>query len=131
MIIALGAVVAVSSIGQARPSEIAAQAVTRFEPSAATAKISQWVIDRTANNAQAEFFVVLTSQADLAPARQLSLKVEKFGDRTLDQLRKEIPKTASMCDQPLKLTASGGGTLTEASIFGPGGGYWVFTKEKK
>jgi subtilisin family serine protease len=72
-IIAISAVIAVISIGLPRPDEPAA----RFASSAAANKIAPWVIDHTTNGAPAEFFVVLNSQADLTPARQLSRKVDK------------------------------------------------------
>jgi serine protease AprX len=40
-------------------------------------KIAPWVIEHTANGQQAEFFVVLTDQADLRPATALATKNEK------------------------------------------------------
>ena len=40
-------------------------------------KIAPWVIQHTANGQQAEFFVVLADQADLAPAANLQTKAEK------------------------------------------------------
>src|SRR5262249_29305509 len=40
-------------------------------------KIAPWVMEHTANGQQAEFFVVLTDQADLGPAASLQTKAEK------------------------------------------------------
>ena len=42
-----------------------------------SSKIAPWVIERTANGQKAEFFVVLTDQADLSGAINLTTKVEK------------------------------------------------------
>ena len=39
---------------------------------AAANKIAPWVMEHTANGQQAEFFVVLTDQADLGPGRELA-----------------------------------------------------------
>ncbi len=46
-------------------------------PSAVMNKIAPWVIDHTANGQQAEFFVVLSDQADLSGAAALPTKNEK------------------------------------------------------
>jgi serine protease AprX len=43
----------------------------------APSKIAPWVIEHTANGQQAQFFVVLTDQADLSPAANLPTKNEK------------------------------------------------------
>jgi len=40
-------------------------------------KIASWVMEHTANGQQAEFFVVLTDQADLSPSANLPTKTEK------------------------------------------------------
>jgi len=40
-------------------------------------KIAPWVMNHTANGQQAEFFVVLTNQADLSQAAALKTKAEK------------------------------------------------------
>src|SRR5438034_9533114 len=40
-------------------------------------KIAPWVMEHTANSQQAEFFVVLTDQADLSQAATLQSKAEK------------------------------------------------------
>src|SRR5438552_10390820 len=56
------------------------RAVTRggVPASAATAsKIASWVMEHTANGQQAEFFVVLSDQADLSGAASLPTKAEK------------------------------------------------------
>jgi serine protease AprX len=47
-----------------------------FHPAPAQ-KIAQWVTEHTANGQRAEFFVVLTDQADLSPAANLPTKTEK------------------------------------------------------
>src|ERR1051325_482734 len=44
---------------------------------AALAKIAPWVLERTANDQQAEFLVVLSEQADLSGADALGPKEEK------------------------------------------------------
>src|SRR3954463_5293437 len=44
---------------------------------AAANKIAPWVMEHTANGQEAEFFVVLTDQADLSAAESLPTKVEK------------------------------------------------------
>jgi len=45
--------------------------------SAPASKIASWVLERTANGAQAEFLVVLSDQADLRAADALRTKEEK------------------------------------------------------
>src|SRR5437016_4696385 len=45
--------------------------------SAPAQKIAPWVMEHTANGQQAEFFVLLTDQADLSPAANLLTKAEK------------------------------------------------------
>src|SRR4029077_6913586 len=45
--------------------------------SAPVQKIAPWVMEHTANGQQAEFFVVLTDQADLSPSANLPTKTEK------------------------------------------------------
>src|SRR5262249_61855051 len=40
-------------------------------------KIAPWVVEHTAYGQQAEFFVVLTDQADLRPSANLQTKTEK------------------------------------------------------
>jgi subtilisin family serine protease len=47
-----------------------------FHPAPAQ-KIAAWVMEHTANGQQAEFFVMLTDQADLSPAANLPTKTEK------------------------------------------------------
>jgi serine protease AprX len=42
-----------------------------------SSKIAPWVIERTTNGQKAEFFVVLTDQADLSGAAALTTKIEK------------------------------------------------------
>jgi len=55
-------------------------------------KIAPWVIGRTANGQQAEFFVVLADQADLRPAAALTTKAEK-GRYVYDALRTKSQET--------------------------------------
>lgn len=55
-------------------------------------KIAPWVIEHTANGRQAEFFVVLTDQADLRPAATLATKAEK-GRYVFDALHKKSQET--------------------------------------
>ena len=45
--------------------------------SAPSSKIASWVLEKTANNQQAEFLIVLTDQADLRGAETLKTKEEK------------------------------------------------------
>src|SRR4029077_20535561 len=45
--------------------------------SVAAQKIAPWVMEHTANGQQADFFVVLAEQDDLAPAAALGTKAEK------------------------------------------------------
>src|SRR5947207_2370705 len=62
----------VGAIGSSR------SVIQRIEPNAPQAgKIARWVIERTANGQEAEFFVVLADQADLRPAAALATKGEK------------------------------------------------------
>src|SRR5207249_7680077 len=52
--------------------------IQRFEPAGLYAgKIAPWLIEHTTNGQEAEFFVVLTDQADLSPAAALAAKAEK------------------------------------------------------
>jgi len=56
------------------------RAVTRGDAAAlavSASKIAPWVMNHTANGQQAEFFVVLTNQADLSQAAALQTKAEK------------------------------------------------------
>src|SRR4030095_3893120 len=56
------------------------RAVTRGDAAALAvpaSKIAPWVMEHTANGRQAEFFVVLTDQADLSQAAALQTKAEK------------------------------------------------------
>src|ERR1043166_1539435 len=50
---------------------------TQKTDTAAMSKIAPWVLDKTSGGAQAEYFVVLSDQADLKPAAALSTKLEK------------------------------------------------------
>src|SRR5256884_8608921 len=70
----------VAAIATAIGAISSSRAVTRggVPASATTAsKIAPWVMEHTANGQQAEFFVVLTDQADLGPATLLQTKAEK------------------------------------------------------
>src|SRR5262249_15497413 len=67
--------------------------VQHVEPRALSAgKIAPWVIQRTANGQQAEFFVVLADQADLSGAAALATKVEK-GRYVYDSLKNKSQAT--------------------------------------
>jgi hypothetical protein len=66
-IAALGAFVSSRAASQGSPPERAPTAT----------KIAPWVTEHTANGQQAEFFVVLTDQADLSGAAALATKNEK------------------------------------------------------
>ena len=55
-------------------------------------KIAPWVLEHTANGQQAEFFVVLTDQADLSGAAALTTKIEK-GRYVYDALRNKSKAT--------------------------------------
>src|SRR6266480_5550112 len=70
----------VAAIATAIGAISSSRAVTRggVPASATTAsKIAPWVMEHTANGQQAEFFVVLTDQADLSGAASLPTKAEK------------------------------------------------------
>ncbi len=56
---------------------LAAQSAAGHAGPATSAKIAPWVLEHTANGAQAEFLVVLTQQADLSRADSLPTKLEK------------------------------------------------------
>jgi hypothetical protein len=71
-IVAAG-VVTLAAFGSSRASS---QGNTPEQTVVAT-KITPWVMDRTANGQQAEFFVVLADQADLSGAAALPTKNEK------------------------------------------------------
>ena len=53
------------------------QMTQRVEDNAFHLKVAPWVMEHTANNNKAEFFVVLTDQADLSGAGTLGTKAEK------------------------------------------------------
>src|SRR6266542_730812 len=61
----------------ARSGGKAALLSQRVEDNAFHQKIAPWVMEHTANGQQAEFFVVLTVQADLSHAATLQTKAEK------------------------------------------------------
>src|SRR6476661_7857906 len=58
----------------------------RVEDNAFHLKIAPWVVERTTNGQKAEFLVVLTNQADLIGAINLTTKTEK-GRYVHDELR--------------------------------------------
>ena len=64
----------------------------------AIGKIAPWVMEHTANGQQAEFFVVLTDQADLSQAANLRTKAEKgrFVYKHFEQKRR--PHRAQFCN---------------------------------
>ena len=75
-ILLLAAVVAfVATIAVSRQPALAAGA--GGNDALQTGKIAPWVMEHTANGQAAEFFVVLTDQADLRPAANLQTKAEK------------------------------------------------------
>ena len=57
-----------------------------------SSKIAPWVIERTANGQNAEFFVVLADQADLSGAINLATKAEK-GRYVYEELRNKSQAT--------------------------------------
>src|SRR4030095_12322573 len=61
----------------AHPRTPAGQAPPQINGVAAANKIAPWVIEHTANGQEAEFLVVLSSQADLSQADNLQTKAEK------------------------------------------------------
>ncbi|HZY43490.1 MAG TPA: S8 family serine peptidase [Anaerolineae bacterium] len=71
------ALIGATSIGLARPIDVAPANETGVASTLAPSKIAPWVIDHTDRGAQAEFLVVLNDQADLSPAHQLSSKIDK------------------------------------------------------
>ena len=68
----IGAIASSRAVGQR--VEVPTQGAFRPAPAQ---KIAQWVVENTANGQQAEFFVVLTDQADLTPSANLPTKAEK------------------------------------------------------
>ena len=64
----------------------------RVEDNAFHLKIAPWVLEHTANGQKAEFFVVLTDQADLSGASTLTTKIEK-GRYVYDALRNKSQAT--------------------------------------
>src|SRR5262249_26917303 len=67
---------AVAFVAAVASSRAGAQRVDRNPVNIAN-KIAPWVIEHTATGQQAEFFVVLTDQADLRPAANLRTKTQK------------------------------------------------------
>src|SRR5438874_1998901 len=74
-----GVTIVLFALGKAsaQPRTAAVQSNTRSNGFAAANKIAPWVVEHTANGQEAEFFVVLTDQADLSAAESLPTKVEK------------------------------------------------------
>jgi serine protease AprX len=64
----------------------------RVEDNAFHLKIAPWVIERTANGENAEFFLVLANQADLSGAINLATKAEK-GRYVYEELRNKSQAT--------------------------------------
>jgi serine protease AprX len=73
LFIAAAAVAAMAAIASSR----ATSQGNSPEQTASATKIAPWVMEHTANGQQAEFFVVLTDQADLSGAAALPTKSEK------------------------------------------------------
>src|SRR6266404_1267181 len=67
---AIGAIASSRAIGNQQGAAVSS-------PPYAANKIAPWVMERTANGQQAEFFVVLADQADLSGAANLPTKAEK------------------------------------------------------
>src|SRR5215831_12753400 len=75
-LLVLAALIAlVGTIAVSRPPAVAAGARAGY--ALQLGKITPWVMEHTANGQQAEFFVVLTDQADLSQAASLPTKSEK------------------------------------------------------
>jgi serine protease AprX len=73
LLIAAGiAVICATGIGEREHS-----ARSGWHVASRSIKIAPWVLERTANGENAEFFVVLADQADLRPAAALATKAEK------------------------------------------------------
>src|SRR5438876_7709098 len=70
---AIGAIASSRAGGSTSPKAMG----QRVEDNAFHQKIAPWVMEHTANGQQAEFFVVLTEQADLSGANSLPTKAEK------------------------------------------------------
>ena len=68
------------------------QSDQRVEDDAFHLKIAPWVLEHTANGQKAEFFVVLTDQADLSGAINLPIKAEK-GRYVYEELRNKSQAT--------------------------------------
>jgi len=69
---------AIAAAGAVTSSRVANQERAAVSsPPAAAQKIAPWVIEHTANDQQAEFFVVLADQADLSHADSLQTKADK------------------------------------------------------
>jgi hypothetical protein len=71
-LVAVGVAAAVASSRAGRQPGLAVSG-----SASAAQKIAPWVMEHTANNQQAEFFVVLADQADLSQAAGLHTKAEK------------------------------------------------------
>ena len=71
---------------------IASSSFSAREKNPAIDKIAPWVLEKTANGAEAEFLVALTDQADLSGAAALAIKEEK-GRFVRDALWKKAQET--------------------------------------
>src|SRR5215831_13811841 len=74
-----GVTIALLALGKAsaQPRISAVQTNRPWNGFAVATKIAPWVMEHTANGQQAEFFVVLSDQADLSGAASLPTKAEK------------------------------------------------------
>jgi serine protease AprX len=74
-----GATIALFALGKAsaQPRTSSVQTNTPWRGFAAVNKIAPWVMEHTANGQLAEFFVVLSDQADLSSAASFPTKAEK------------------------------------------------------
>ena len=59
------------------PASALAPPTTGPFPAEAVAKVAPWVLEHTANGAQADFLVVLNDQADVSAAARLPEKIER------------------------------------------------------
>src|SRR5206468_5744220 len=82
LFIAAAAIAAMAAIASSR----ATSQGNSLEQTASATKIAPWVMEHTANDQQAEFFVVLADQADVGGAAALPTKNEK-GRYVYDALR--------------------------------------------
>ena len=76
-----GVTIVLLALGKAsaQPRTPAVQINPRWDGFNAASKIAPWVMEHTANGQEAEFFVVLADQADLARPRVFGPKLKRVG----------------------------------------------------